>query len=114
MGSYATLYYTEHGQSCVASVFSHKFFGYITDDECLSTETYKYLNGLCDIDVSYLNDTYIGGVCLLSKEEAENFMALYAKDYCEYYGNDLKETNQDWIGTLGNLPNNLKFRLSFG
>lgn len=113
MGSYAVLFYTDHGETQIGGIFTHKFFGYITDEECENMESCKYLHDICDIDVELLNESYIGQICVLTKEEADQFMKMYAEDFCRYSGEKIG-TNQLWLMSGGSLPDAVTFRLCFG
>lgn len=112
MGVYATLYYDEQGETIVATMFDFKFFGYIEDQECEKTESYKYLHQLCDISSYILNIGYVE-VCELTKEEALKFMALYSKDFCIF--NDREQWGEffGWDREIDDFPEDIKLFLCF-
>ena len=111
MGCYACLSYDdENGESQVATMFDFKFFGYIEDQECEKTESYKYLHQLCDIPSYILNIGYIE-VCELRKEEAMKFMALYSKDYCIFQECEQYGEFFGWYREIDNLPEDIILRL---
>lgn len=114
MGSYAGLhYYNEYDEIQFASIFDYKFFGYIEDEECEKTESYKYLLQLKDIPAYILNCSYIGQVCVLRKEEALKFMKLYSKDYCIFQDREQFGMFDGWDREIDDLPEDIILCLSF-
>lgn len=114
MGSYASLhYYDEHEEIHFASIFDHKFFGYIEDDECIKLKSYLYLLEICDIPVIIANEGYIGPIALLTKEEAIKFMRLYSDDYCAYNKVEKIHDFHGWDSTIDELNDDIKLYLSF-
>lgn len=114
MGSYASLhYYDENKEIQFASIFDHKFFGYIEDDECIKLKSYLYLLEICDIPVLIANESYIGPIALLTKEEAIKFMRLYSDDYCAYNRVEKIHDFHGWDKTIDELNDDIKLYLSF-
>lgn len=117
MGSYASLhYYDEHDEYDIiqfASMFDHKFFGYIEDDECAAMASYKYLLEIRDLPVMYVNQSYIGTICRLTKQEALKFMMLYSKDYCISEDREQFGMFDGWDREIDDLPEDIILYLSF-
>ena len=114
MGSYASLhYYDDCEEIHFASMFDYKFFGYIEDDECIKLKSYLYLLEIRDIPVIIANESYIGSIALLTKEEAIEFMRLYSDDYCAYNKVEKIHDFQGWDQTIDELNDDIKLYLSF-
>lgn len=114
MGSYASLhYYDENNEIHFASMFDHKFFGYIEDEDCEKTESYKYLFDFDNIPVYIINKSYIGPVCVLKKEEAIKFMMLYSKDYCIFQEREQFSKFDGWDSEIDDLPEDILLCLCF-
>lgn len=114
MGSYASLhYYNGYDEIIFASMFDYKFFGYIEDEECEKTESYKYLLQLKDIPAYILNCGYIGQVCVLKKDEALKFMMLYSKDYCIFAEREQFGKFYGWDREIDDLPEDILLCLCF-
>lgn len=89
MGSYASIYFRrKNGDYTFVTMFNHKFFGYIDDEEAAQLPSVKYLiERDPTLSVEGLNCSYIGTVAKMTEREARIFMDIYADDFKKMFPN---------------------------
>lgn len=89
MGSYASIYFRrKNGDYTFVTMFNHKFFGYIDDEEAAQLPSVKYLiERDPTLSVEVLNCSYIGTVAKMTEREARIFMDIYADDFKKMFPN---------------------------